>query len=437
MSEKIVRVSGLVIGLLLAVLAAIMTPAVARADGRATQLEAEVSAWVDGSVEVSGRLVDSSGNPVPGAPVVASVAGARVGSGTTAGDGSFQISFAMPAQYRTGTPQVDVSYAGDGTFAASADARRVDYGGQQQLGLAGNPGAEVAKLGDAQQSVLTINLIKATASPGDTVALSGTLSTAGGDAIANGTIIFALNGQQQADTAAVTSETGTFESFVEVPMDLAPGDYTVTASFAGSPQLQAATSEAALTVKAAAPAAPESEEAVTQPAETVETLGSATPQADPSTAQASAAPTAPTARTEGTPSIVTWAVIGGIVLASGTGLALILMALRPRRRPEPDTDSFIGDPEDPEAELLDGDEGWESHPNVSQPVGATEVIPLDESASAFAPPVTVRAMPRHSYREPLEAAAARAVVDPTPQPMDDGETVDVRNPSVPRRAAPS
>ena len=75
MSEKSVRAGGLLVGLLLAFLVAFMSPVTARADGQPTQLEVEVSAWVDGSVEVAGRLLDSGGSGVPGAHIAVSVAG--------------------------------------------------------------------------------------------------------------------------------------------------------------------------------------------------------------------------------------------------------------------------------------------------------------------------------------------------------------------------
>ena len=442
MSEKSVRAGGLLVGLLLAFLVAFMSPVTARADGQPTQLEVEVSAWVDGSVEVAGRLLDSGGSGVPGAHIAVSVAGSPVGSGSTDGDGSFRVSFAMPTQFRTGTPQVDISYAGDGTYAASGDARRVDYGGQQ-LGLAGNPGAEVAKVGEAQQSVVTLNFAEGEASPGDTVRLNGTLSTAHGDAIANGVIKFALNGQQQPDLTVVSGESGAFESFVQIPVDAAPGAYTVTASFEGSQQLQATSAEASISVVATASTA-QAESESAQPSESVETLGSPTPApgaatSAPQNSEASAAPTAVTGGT--TPTAVTWVIIGGIVLASGTGLALIVMALRPRRRPDPDEEGgLIGDPEDPEVELLGEGEGWEGMPAGAEPAqsGITEVavVPLDQSASAFAPPVTVRAMPRHGYREPVDPAPTRGLVEDTQPPSGDSVTEEVRGPAVPRRAAP-
>ncbi|RRD03692.1 Ig-like domain repeat protein [Arachnia propionica] len=439
MSEKIVRVGRSVVGLLLTFLVALMFPVVARADDRPTNLETQVSAWVDGTVEVSGQLVDVGGTAVPGAPVVVSVGGERVGTGTTDGSGSFQVSFTMPAQFRNGSPQVDVTYAGDGTFAATTDARKVEYGGQQ-LGLTGNPGTEVAKVGEGLQSVLTVNLSQATAHPGDTVHLSGTLSTADGNAIANGTIMFTLDGQQQPDSTTVTNETGTFESFIEVPRDLAPGGHGVTASFSGSQQLQAASSETALTVEEPAPAAGETEAESAGPKESVETLAPSSPGAAASSGQASGAPAAQATKPDvETPAVITWTIIGGIVLASGTGLALIVVALRPRRRPDPEGDmGLIGDPEEREGEFLGDGGDWETQ---DAGVGhgravTTEVIPLDESASAFAPPVTVRAMPRHGNREPV---AARGLVEETVtvRPTDDdGETVDARGPAVPRRAAP-
>lgn len=443
MNEKLMRVGRLAAGLLLTFLVLVLQPAIARADGTQTRLEIQLSAWEDGRVEVAGTLRDIAGTGVVAAPVAASVHGGQVGSSATAGDGGFNITFTMPEQYRSGTTQVDVSYDGDGRHAGSRAAQAIDYGGGAQQ-LAANSIAE--KAGERHAVVLTLNPATTTASPGSTVNLSGTLATSEGNAIANAAITFTLGGAAQPDSTVLTGNDGTFSSFVELPGEAAAGPISVAASFAGSSQLQAAGIEVAVTVEAPTPSSePAATEDATAPSTSVETLGSAAPgsaapQASDAAVNASPGPAA--VAPEGDSAILTWGIIGGIVLASGTGLALIVLALRPRRRTEdPNEVGLIGEPEDPEAELLgeDDEELWEEPIAHRQPARGMpeEVLGLDESASAFAPPVTVRAMPGDLYRRDPDPIPARGIVEDTQPQGDRTESAEEsRGPAVPRRAAP-
>lgn len=431
MSRKTLRASQMAVGLLLSLLLAFLHPGVARADGIETTLITRFDAVDNGEVRIAGQLVDSSGNAIPGATISAIAAGAPLGTVTTQGDGSFALTFVIPEESRRGVQEVRLAFEGDGIHAASSASHAIDYRGE---GAAAN--GVVADDG-VQQTVLTLSLSTSSAVPGETITLNGSLSTHDGKAIASGSVVVSVGGQEQAAASTLTDGDGTFSSFVELPLDLAPGAVTIGVAFPGSQALRPSNAEATITIEApstSASGAPAEEQTAAAPESAAAPSASASPEASPTATSTDAAAAPATATSDSGSNLGTWAILIGVVLATGTGLALIATAMRPKRTPADNGEvGLIGEPEDAELEqadawaegALDGDRPMDHDAGMS---------PLGESASAFAPPPTVRTMPPSWFRDD-ETVSSRPAPGHAIAPESDVESTDVRGQALPRRAA--
>lgn len=432
MSRTTLRASQMTVGLLLSLLLAFLHPGVARADDIETTLRTQVEAWEDGKVQISGQLMDASGAGVPGATISVTAAGGALGGVVTQGDGSFVLTFVIPEQSRRGVQEVRIAFEGDGIHAASSDRQAVDFGGGGAApnGVTANDGTH--------ETVLTLNLSTSSAVPGETVTLNGSLSTHDGKAIASGSISVSVGGREQPAASTITDGDGTFSSFVEIPQDLAPGAIAITANFPGSQALKPASAEAPLTVEAVATSsvseapAEEGAAAASEPAAAPSASASPEASATPTSADAAAAPA--TATSDSGSNLGTWAILIGVVLATGTGLALIVTAMRPKHTPADSGEvGLIGDAED--AELAQADAWAEGALDGDRPMGhEASMSRLGESASAFAPPPTVRTMPPSWFRDD-ETVSSRHSAGHAMEPESDVESTDARGQALPRRAA--
>ncbi|WP_435349124.1 hypothetical protein [Haloarchaeobius sp. HRN-SO-5] len=168
------------------------------------------------SVAVSGTvLVD--GEPVPDAPVVLSVDGTPLGQAQTDADGSVTVRSTLGAAVPAG--EVDVSLRAG------------------EAGLAVGPGTATGGM-TVRESATTLSL--STDRSGGSVAVSGVLTTADGDAVPGQPVALTLNGTQVG--TATTDDGGRYATSVELPQNMS-GSPALVARFDGTGTNLASSSE--------------------------------------------------------------------------------------------------------------------------------------------------------------------------------------------------
>ncbi len=421
MKAVIRRTGRVAVALILALLVALVQPAVARADGVETTLTVTPQAFTDGKIVATGTLKDASGQPVANATIIASLDGETLGYANTAADGSLSMQFTVPAAKLSGTRQIIFSFAGSGSYKATTHLQAVDY----TAGGASSGTAPAQSPAGTRGTKLELSLASGTTTPGDVLQVSGSLATVEGNPISGAAITFTVGGADVPSGATATDTSGKFEAFLDIDKAIKPGDAPVVATFAGGGELMASSATQALTVElpgAAASATP-TESATASPTASATASASAAP-----TATASAAPTAAAPR--GGLSTTNLFIIGGVVLASGVGIALLVAALRPRRKPvavDEEVVGLIGEAD--EVEIKREPVNWEDISTGDQFFAAP--VPDDmEGAAEFAPPASASSMPGEWFRErPARAPRAAAPIESM------ADSTEVRDDALPRRAA--
>lgn len=325
MSSPILRARRTALGLLLAALLALFVPGLdARADPAPTQIQSSVMADTTGHVKVTGALLDSAGQGVPGGQLTASVAGQPLQTVATGGNGAFAMEFTVPPDKLAGPQDLVITYPGDAQHAPSSQSTRIEFSGQGSTTV----GLEVEP---------------ASVTPGDVVRVTGSVKTATGEAVAGALVSFAYEGAALPDYTLATDTSGNFDGQVEIPGTAAEGAGKLVATFAGGANLQAGSAEKEITVNAPidvssqAPTADSSTEAAAPPPPS--------PTASAPRPSASGASSGAAAQSHGdsTPLLLLGA---GVVVVAAAALAILGFIVRSRRREADEgTLGLIGDGE--------------------------------------------------------------------------------------------
>lgn len=200
-------------------------PATALADPEPGPTTITVEAEVNDGFEVvaTGTLTDVEGNPVPDADVEGHLNGAAVKQGRTNDDGGYSFAFTLPEAARTGEQQLMVSFEGRDQLDASQAT--TSFPAEQ-------PKPEPA---DTRLDVfLDVAIAPATLTAGGLVTIEGTLTDENDAPIEGARLTVLLDDEESQDSRVQSSESGSFQTFVEIPADRAAGGTSLVVSFAGN-----------------------------------------------------------------------------------------------------------------------------------------------------------------------------------------------------------
>ncbi|MFT3888039.1 MAG: hypothetical protein QM713_07755 [Arachnia sp.] len=285
----------------------------------------------DGSrLTATGRLT-SDGAPLGGQVVRLSVDGTEVANGTTEENGDFGLGTTV-GDATAGSHRAELRFEGaDGVDAASATYTFQVERRPQKLQLRVE-GPE-------------------TASNGEVVTLSGSLRTESGTGIANAGISVADRGGEAEDSYTLTNSNGFFETVYTIPEAQPDGPFTLTVSFPGTDQLEAASDTVTIQVDYSEVQPDDPEEDVS-PSPTASATSSAAPTPTPT---ASATPSSEPSPDDGAARSMGWYVVAlaavGLLVVVATAV-LILRARTHGAPPEVETteglEMFTEDPDSPE-----------------------------------------------------------------------------------------
>lgn len=342
------------------------------------------------SITVRGTLT-SEGSGIGGARLVASIGSRTIAETTTAGDGSFTLSFVRPADLPVGQHQLLVSFHGTGAAEATSAAATLNVTQAQAAIPPPAAGAPQLKLHGPQK-----------AQSGDAIDLTGSLTDAGGRGIANAGISVSDATGEVKDSYAVTGADGSFRTFYQIPEDHPKGDLTVTARFNGGSGIAPAAAQVKIPVSVADVVSPDdtsSEEPLPEP--------TATPtSAEPSPSPEPTKSAAPVSASQGTgmwtPFLLALIGVGGVAV-----IAFAVIAFRGRFQ-QPAAADEVAAP----LELLDELSAPEEPAAQAPPAVAPVTWPGPVGPAQGHTPRTPAAQPR---RAPTEGQAAPpAPVRPAP-----------------------
>ncbi len=189
--------------------------------------KADSTLTVNSPTGTAGQAVDITGNlstnpPIPGRTINVSVDGTNVGSAVTNGDGNYTLNYAIPADTAVGAHAIQADFAGDGSY---------------------NPSSANGTL--TVMSDTTVTVAPATGKPGQSVALSATLTANNtGGPLSGKTLDFSVDGTSVG--SGVTDPTGT--ATANYTVDDAATSRTITAAFAGDADYNPSSGNGTLTV---------------------------------------------------------------------------------------------------------------------------------------------------------------------------------------------
>lgn len=323
-----------VLAVITAVLSALLLPATAAwATPTPTTLELDADADTNGTVVMSGSLVDVSGHGVANAQLTVTGGGRALHSAVTDGSGGFTMRFRLPSDMLEADQEVSVTFAGNAQYGPSSTVRLFQFSQlpQQQAGA----------------TTMTMEVSSDNTYPGGMLQVSGRVTTDDGGAVASATVTFAYEGTSLPNSSTVTDQDGSYSAMVEIPAQSAEGKGSLVATFAGGGSLQSSSAVAELTVASPVRSSP-------TPSATAE---GAMPETAPASMTDSSGPSAASSKSQAEPVAATpesgnfptmWFLAAAVIVVAIGALTLLGVVARPRNRDIDDDEliGLIGDAED-------------------------------------------------------------------------------------------
>lgn len=181
------------------------------------------SVGVGDYLSIKGYLVDASNKPVSGEMIEVNWDYLHVGHAVTGTDGDFVYLYYVS---QLGSHNIQVDF----------------YGGQYLGSSSASQNVTVKDM----KTKLIMSVSPTTVYRGDQLSISGKLTSGSNDPMADSTIYILYSGQQI--TSAITSDQGTFDANISVPMNSSVGENTIKTRYAGTTIYAEAIAEAKIKV---------------------------------------------------------------------------------------------------------------------------------------------------------------------------------------------